>query len=143
MKQLRHRGPHLLLAASALLALAACSAPAYRPSWWPGAPGYSERRIDARTFSVNFSAHHDDLALARRATLFRCAELARAEGYARFVLREQSAMVQVQESGRKASVSVVAVMFHAPGTESAQPAAGTPVYVVSEVLASHSPAGLR
>lgn len=128
-----------LLAVCTSLALGACQAPAYGPSLWAGASGYSERQLGALTYSVNYAALHDDLELARRHALFRCAQLTQQDGFSHFRIKEQSLRVSDAHGTRKASASFVIEAFNGPAVDASHaPAAGSE-YAVSQVLAHYAP----
>lgn len=134
-----HGSMPVLLAVLAGLALGACKAPAYGPSLWAGASGYSERQLDARTYSVNFAALHDDIELARRQALFRCAQLAQQDGFSHFRVKEQSLRVSDVNATRKASASFVIETYNGPAADASRvPVAGTE-YAVTQVLAHYAP----
>lgn len=98
-----------ILLALAALSLAACAsaAPTYAPALSPGAPGYSELRIERDRYRVTYrAAAPADARLVQDFALFRAAQLTLENGYDWFVIDDRSLDERLDAGGPRASIGV-------------------------------------
>lgn len=86
------------------LALAACATPAvYAPAARPGAPGYSELKIEADRYRVTYADAPNEAAAADYA-LLRAAEITLAQGYDWFIVDNRATDREGQAGGPRISI---------------------------------------